>query len=212
MEIKSINKQSKQNPRVTDSFLCQKRPEKTYTNDCAQLAINIAHDLRSPLAALQMTLQNSEGINPIAKQMLELASRRISEISNDLLQCEHEENAQDLTRPATISNPIVLVDNDPIVRMLWQKSAEQNQITLHTFADPQTFLESSKALSPHTKLFIDVNLGEKANFSGISFSKTLSEMGFLHIFLCTGYKKEALPSVPWVQDIMGKIPPWVTSI
>lgn len=50
------------------------------------LARQVAHDIRSPLAALKMALNNVRGVDPEIKEILLMVAERIESIAKDLLQ------------------------------------------------------------------------------------------------------------------------------
>jgi signal transduction histidine kinase len=51
----------------------------------AELASQVAHDIRSPLAALQVAEMEFDGLSPEVRELVRLATGRIREIANDLL-------------------------------------------------------------------------------------------------------------------------------
>jgi signal transduction histidine kinase len=75
---------------VNDQRLLQKKVDNLETSRAlANMAAQVAHDIRSPISAINMTLKKMEGEAPDKIQIILDASNRINEIANDLLK-EHK--------------------------------------------------------------------------------------------------------------------------
>ena len=100
----------------------------------------------------------------------------------------------------------VFIDNDKVIRDLWQESAEDAGIDLTVFHNPKDFLDLMDNFSKETLIYIDSFLGD--NLKGEEFAKVFYEKGYTNIILATGYSKEHFQHVTWVKDIIEKNPPW----
>jgi signal transduction histidine kinase len=75
-----------------------------------QLAAQIAHDIRSPLAALNAIVQSSEGVEESAKIQIKSVVARIRDIANNLLRT-------DSLRDSSIQNTVSRIENVPDSRV-----------------------------------------------------------------------------------------------
>ncbi len=74
-----------------------------------ELAAQVAHDIRSPLAALLMSVEETTNLEPETRLMIRSASQRIQDIANILL--ERRRRPDGHTDPETIALEPVLVAN-----------------------------------------------------------------------------------------------------
>jgi hypothetical protein len=58
-------------------------------------------------------------------------------------------------------------------------------------------------LAVETPFFLDRDLGE-GKPTGEVVAKNLYDKGFKNLYLCTGYRKEDLPEIPWIKDVLLK--------
>jgi len=105
---------------------------------------------------------------------------------------------------AVTSPAAVLIDDDPLVRLVWKTSARNQGVALQAFSSPREF--SSLAVPPSTPVYIDSELGQETK--GQDFARELHSQGFANLYLCTGHSPESLPPMPWIKQILGKEPPW----
>jgi signal transduction histidine kinase/FixJ family two-component response regulator len=103
--------------------------------------------------------------------------------------------------------PIILIDDDELVRSTWTTVAKVKGKKLITFASPSEFNLHRKNINKETTIYIDSNFpnGEK----GEVFSKELFSDGFDHIYITTGTDKDDFPAMPWIQAIIDKRPPFL---
>ena len=105
----------------------------------------------------------------------------------------------------------VLVDDDVLVRMTWEISAQTKGIKMVAFANPKDFFESlagqPTTFNFKTPIYIDANLGE--GLRGEDFAQQLRKLGFMELYLATGYDSSYFSNVGGLfNGIVGKEPPW----
>ncbi|MDD4975361.1 MAG: sensor histidine kinase [Bacteriovorax sp.] len=100
----------------------------------------------------------------------------------------------------------ILIDDDPLIRLIWEKAAQSNGIELKVFQDILSFREIQGTLDFYSNIYIDSNL--KNLDRGEVFAKELFDIGFKNIILTTGYDPARFENHPYFKKIMGKTPPW----
>jgi signal transduction histidine kinase len=109
--------------------------------------------------------------------------------------------------PATDRPDAVLIDDDPLIHMLWKHSAAQSGRTVRSFSSPEEFRRACPEIDPTARVYIDSCLG--AETRGEIFAREIHEMGFREIHLTTGSSRDQFPPMFWIRSIRGKEPPWV---
>jgi CheY-like chemotaxis protein len=100
----------------------------------------------------------------------------------------------------------VLIDDDPLVRMVWKMAAKQKGKVILLVSSASEFLEKIDQIDPSTPLYIDSHLGEEVK--GEDFARDLSTRGFAEIYLATGYRAESFGALPGIKAVVGKDPPF----
>ncbi len=142
---------------------------------------------------------------------LESARKKIQSWNGVLVISSEPQNGTEVTISLPLKNnnkfKNYLIDDDPIIRKLWEKSAEKNNISLKTFAGFQDFEAEHITPTDSSILYIDVNLS-RIN-EGYSIAAKLHEAGFTEIYFCTGLEipTEELPV--FIKGSIGKQPPWI---
>jgi signal transduction histidine kinase/FixJ family two-component response regulator len=133
------------------------------------------------------TMQGREDVDVVVNEVKELQSQALQE---------------------PLKNKMVLIDDDPLVRKLWQLSARAKNIDFKAYASPKDFMDASSEISKDTSLFIDVDLGES---SGLEWSKDLFELGYKDLRITTGFDDIDLSGSPWIKEVLSKEPPFRNS-
>lgn len=97
---------------------------------------------------------------------------------------------------------IVLVDNDPLVRLNWSIAAKQNEIELITFSSSKELMNGLAALDLSTPIYIDDDLGEEQR--GFELAEKLNQQGFQKLHLCTGHEPEQFSHLSYLHSVSGK--------
>lgn len=111
------------------------------------------------------------------------------------------QDALDIQTPS-----VVLLDDDPLVRMNWKLTARLHGLSFCSFSEPVAFFEALKDWPKDIHIYLDSMLGE--DIRGEEIAKTLHGQGYTNLSLATGYDADALPSMPWIKEVVGKEPPW----
>ncbi|MFZ4403763.1 MAG: ATP-binding protein [Pseudobdellovibrionaceae bacterium] len=98
----------------------------------------------------------------------------------------------------------VLIDDDTLMEMTWQMSANSHNKKFVYFNNPEDFFKSISQISFESPLYIDADLGK--GIRGTDLCKKAFDLGFKNIFLCTGYSASDFAHMPWVKAIVGKDP------
>ena len=96
----------------------------------------------------------------------------------------------------------VLIDDDPLIRAIWEQTAKDTGIRLKTFAFPDLFVPEH--YSCQISIYIDSHLGR--NVRGEVVAKKFYKKGFTNIYMSSGNQ---LPQIPyWIKGVLSKRPPW----
>ncbi len=79
----------------------------------------------------------------------------------------------------------LLVDDEEVIRRLWEMQFEQHGLKLITFSSAQELLTAA-GFYQQAKVYIDVNLGQD---SGIELARKLNELGYKELYLATGMQE-----------------------
>jgi len=102
--------------------------------------------------------------------------------------------------------PVVLIDDDPLVRKNWEIKARKNGINLKTYANPIDFIKTSHNYPKETQIYLDSELGN--DIKGEEIAKELYEKGFKNIYIETGYSKDKFKDNKYIKEMISKEPPF----
>lgn len=94
-----------------------------------------------------------------------------------------------------LGSEIILIDNDPIMRKIWQLEAEDLGVKFKTAANKEEI--NFRGVAKDAQIYVDLNLDDKS--CGLEICEWLYKQGFKHIFLTTA-------------DSRVKAPPYVTVV
>ena len=103
----------------------------------------------------------------------------------------------------------VLIDDDPLVRELWEIIAAKEKKTLQLYSSFDQFIEHKAQIGKEATIFIDLNLGN--NQSGLVLAKELYQLGYGKIYITTGEPMEEGSSIEYIMGVVGKEPPFADS-
>lgn len=97
-----------------------------------------------------------------------------------------------------------LLEDDPLIRAGWQRSAALKGIHLETFSMAKDIYEQTDKFQEDDIFYLDSNLknGEK----GEMIAKSLSQSGYKNLYLVTGYNKERFENLNYIKEVFGKEP------
>lgn len=101
-----------------------------------------------------------------------------------------------------LNKKMVLVDNDPLVRMNWSIAAKKQNIELMAYPRSNDLLEALPLIDPNTPIYLDDDLGEEIR--GIDLAQKLHLLGFKNLHLCTGHDVSHFKDSNFLQSIHGK--------
>ena len=103
----------------------------------------------------------------------------------------------------TMGKPdLVLIDNEEFIRVTWEVSASESDLSCATFSSVEEFIGVSHLIPRNVPLFIDSDLGQGR--LGQSFAPQLRALGFERIYLATGYGDLADQELPSIDGVIGK--------
>lgn len=98
----------------------------------------------------------------------------------------------------------ILLDNDPLVRSIWEFHFQKNGCSYSIFEDYSELKKILPTLLSDTRFYIDYHLNSDIN--GIDVITQLHEKGFRDIYLMTGHSEEEFKDLPQVKSIITKKP------
>ena len=107
---------------------------------------------------------------------------------------------------AALKPDYVLLDDDPLIHLMWQVSSAERGKNVLFFSNATDFFSILPNLHPETPVYIDANLGNGVRGEDIIVS--VVAQGFSRVFLATGYSGDTFPSLPQGVVVVGKEPPW----
>lgn len=193
-----------------------------YTFKAAQkLLKNTKIDLNNTLFLVDYEIEDSDfnGIQFIQTVNLQKASILVTGRYNEidiLKNCELGK-IKILPKPRISTIPVVgskkqktydaiLIDDDDIIRLTWQLSAEQCGLKLHTYANFNNFVHSEVKFNNDVQIYVDFDFNDELDGGGVC--ERLSKLGFKNISIVTGYNKYCFSKRQLQWPILNKIPPW----
>lgn len=113
---------------------------------------------------------------------------------------------QNISILSNIERSVVLVDDSQSMRLVWQLSAQNAEVSLDVFKSISDFNKCINKLDKAIEIYIDSDLHDV--ISGEDYAKDLFELGFLNIYLTTGKQFRTFGYMPWIKRVMGKAPPF----
>lgn len=83
---------------------------------------------------------------------------------------------------------VILIDDDKLIRVDWKTYFESTGTPFKSFATIDKFIEESSSIEKESIIYIDSSLGNGVR--GEVESEKLYNLGFLNLFLSTGYQKD----------------------
>ncbi len=99
-----------------------------------------------------------------------------------------------------------LIDDDPLVRLMWKTAAEKKGVRLALFASPAEFHAAIHSPAQVGTVYIDSELGQ--GLKGEDEARRLSERGFARICLATGHDPSRFARLTFLAAVVGKEPPF----
>lgn len=111
-----------------------------------------------------------------------------------------------ITLPVIVSSyESILIDDDELVRIIWNNAAKKAGINFLSLSSIQEFNKISYQLNKKfTKIYIDSEL--KDEIKGEEFAKLLYEEKFENLYIATGHPPEKFLDKPWLKYSTKKCP------
>jgi signal transduction histidine kinase len=100
----------------------------------------------------------------------------------------------------------ILVDNDELCRLMWERKAKAKGLKLLTFASSTTFLEFKKDITFSTPIYLDSQL--ENDVRGEDIASILYNDGYSKLFMTTGYSAENFADYSFLSGVISKTPPF----
>lgn len=101
----------------------------------------------------------------------------------------------------------VLIDDDPLVRSVWEFEARRQKKAVLTFPDIASFDFQMSGIGKDTPIYLDSCLG--AGDRGEAYAEKLFGRGFTNLFLATGRPvSDSDLGLPYLRGVVGKEPPF----
>ena len=99
---------------------------------------------------------------------------------------------------------VVLIDDDKLIRLDWKNYFESKGIPFKSFTSIDKFIEESPSIEKESLIYIDSHLGD--GIRGEIESEKIFKLGFINLFLSTGFQKDDFQKPAWIKDIHSKNP------
>ena len=110
---------------------------------------------------------------------------------------------------------LILIDDDTLVRNMWELAAASRNLSIVTFKKVANLLNHSKLanINKQTNIYIDYELNDPQYENGLQAAEHLYDLGFTNIFITTGYPgdeiEKAAQKHTFIRGIIDKTPPWI---
>ncbi|MGE3607936.1 MAG: ATP-binding protein [Bacteriovoracaceae bacterium] len=99
-------------------------------------------------------------------------------------------------------NTIVLIDDDRLVHLNWERRFRESKFTLASFYSVKDFLNKRHHFKDLTNIYIDSNLGE--GLRGEELSEEIFKAGFVNLYLVTGFDPQSIQKPSWIKSVFSK--------
>jgi signal transduction histidine kinase len=164
---------------------------------------DLTHDLRSPLAALEIVSSSLADIPEERLVLLRSALARLRDIINQVDSHPEKRSEVQIRRPEGMD--AILIDDDPLVRDGWLSRARASGKRLATYGSVGEFRATAATVNHQVPIFVDSALGNDEK--GEDFAYELHLQGFHQIYLATGYPPSYFEQMEWLSGIISKDPP-----
>jgi signal transduction histidine kinase/CheY-like chemotaxis protein len=111
---------------------------------------------------------------------------------------------KELSHSSQTQSPIILVDDDRLIHLNWSSYCKRNGLSFQGFKSIDELLKVASTLDKASKIYIDSNLGD--GIKGEIESEKIFALGFLNLYLATGYEKGSIAKPSWIKGIYSKGP------
>lgn len=112
--------------------------------------------------------------------------------------------SSDIQNGQNLRSTIVLIDDDRFMLLNWSSHCRKNGFPFCGFKSVEEFLAQSSSFDPDCRIYIDSNLGK--GIKGEIESEKIFKLGFLNLYLATGYEKNSIQKPKWIKEVFSKNP------
>ncbi len=133
-------------------------------------------------------------------------AKKVLEEYNSLINFSNHKNGALVEIVLPIISNYILIDDDQLVRKIWEKSFKDCNLTIQSYKTTQDARNKLNNLSTEkTYIFIDSNLNNDEK--GEDFARELFDTGFKNIFLETGHSPNKFNHLSFIKKVISKTPP-----
>ncbi len=96
----------------------------------------------------------------------------------------------------------VLIDNDPLVLMVWNLGAKEYNKSVLCFNSEAEFNQAAAVIDKSSPVYVDVDLGQ--GIQGQDVAARISASGFKFIHLATGFEAQSIAKPEFIASVVGK--------
>lgn len=171
--------------------------------DCKETGLDLASKLGLQRRAILVTGRHDDG-----NVMADCRKLRMRLLPKDLtaLIPIRIQTADSPTATQRLRYDAILIDDDPLTRMIWQNAASDLGKRFRAFSSLEAFMRESARIDLKSPLYVDAKLDDGVN--GAEESCRIHALGFEEIYLATGHPPEAFSDYKHLRGVVGKEPPW----
>lgn len=117
-----------------------------------------------------------------------------------------KKNIPDIKITNITNNPhLILIDDNQLTIDIWELEAQKVNKHILAFRHGYTFMKYAHLLDKEIPVYLDFLL---ENEDSEEVSKNLYELGFMNIYITTGFDSRKIKRFSWIKDIFDKSPPF----
>lgn len=169
-----------------------------------------ANEIRGPLAALQVLLQEITDKEYKNKDLMLEACDQLMNKTNELPKSFNIET----TTPQLRRNDItyVIVDDNKNLTAAWELDAMSANIHLLVFNTPTDFKNNLGSIPRDAHIYFDMNITSNQSITGIDLAQLAKNKGFENLYLISGRTIPNQKNYPWIKGFGDKNPPFLQKV
>lgn len=166
-----------------------------------EFAKKIRHTISESLSFVECCVRNLSGKEPDLTQALKLYDAGTERLRTLLVALDQYSKSGPVETAKNFPRyDLVLIDDDPLIKMLWEYEAKNRKLIVLVLPDSSEVTKLN--ISKRTPIYVDKNL--LSGISGLEILSELNSSGFELLYLASGEltTMENLPS--WLSGSIGK--------
>jgi signal transduction histidine kinase len=103
-----------------------------------------------------------------------------------------------------ISTLVILIDDDKLLRLNWSIYCKNKNIPFEAFSCIEDFIKVAESFDRKSRIYVDSDLGN--GIKGEIESIKIFNLGFMNLYLATGFQKEDVIKPAWIKEVYSKNP------